>query len=372
MAVIVQLANYVTPTSGGLKTSLNSLARAWAELGHTVHTIQPGARTCSVEQGALSVHEVVGRRIPGAGGYRAIVERGPVRRIRESVRPDVVFLSDRTTLLWTADWAQERGIPTALIAHERVDGVLRAFVHGMPVRRISDAWNRRTAARVDAVICTTSFAAGEFDRIAIPVKRAPLGVDLDLFCPELRSGSLRRRFAARTLLGLFSRLSPEKCPEFALEVLREHRRFDPSVHLIVGGDGPLRPRMEEAARGLPVTFLGYVSDRRELATVLASMDVVLAPGPIETFGLAALEALACGTPVVANAESGLSEVIGIDGGQALQLDAEAWARTAARLAIAGSTQRQAARRQADRYPWSSSAQALLEVHGLTVLGRASA
>ena len=204
------------------------------------------------------------------------------------------------------------------------------------------------------------------------MKRAPLGVDLDLLCPELRSGSLRRRFAARTLLGLFSRLSPEKCPEFALEVLREHRRFDPSVHLIVGGDGPLRPRMEEAARGLPVTFLGYVSDRRELATVLASMDVVLAPGPIETFGLAALEALACGTPVVANAESGLSEVIGIDGGQALQLDAEAWARTAARLAIAGSTQRQAARRQADRYPWSSSAQALLEVHGLTVLGRASA
>lgn len=130
--------------------------------------------------------------------------------------------------------------------------------------------------------------------------------------------------------------------------------------------------MEEAARGLPVTFLGYVADRRDLATTLASVDVVLAPGPIETFGLAALEALACGTPVIANAESGLSEVIGIDGGQALQLDAEAWARAAARLAIAGSTQRQAARRQADRYPWSNSAQALLEVHGLTVLGRASA
>jgi alpha-1,6-mannosyltransferase len=372
MAVIVQLANYVTPTSGGLKTSLNSLARAWAELGHTVHTIQPGVRSSSVRQGALCVHEVAGRRVPGAGGYRVIVGRGTVRRILEGVRPDVVFLSDRTTLLWTADWAREQGIPTALIAHERVDGVLRAFVPGIPVQRMSDTWNRRTAGRVDAVVCTTSFAAGEFDRIAIPVKRAPLGVDLDLFCPELRSGSLRRRFAARTLLGLFSRLSPEKCPEFALEVLREHRRFDPSVHLIVGGDGPLRPRMEEAARGLPVTFLGYVSDRRELATVLASMDVVLAPGPIETFGLAALEALACGTPVIANAESGLSEVIGIDGGQALQLDAEAWARTAARLAIAGSTQRQAARRQADRYPWSSSAQALLEVHGLTVLGRASA
>jgi alpha-1,6-mannosyltransferase len=372
MAVIVQLANFVSPTSGGLKTSLNGLARAWAEQGHTVHTIQPGTRTNSVEQGALSVHEVVGRRIPGGGGYRAIVERGPVRAILEGVRPDVVFISDRTTLLWTADWARERGIPTALIAHERVDGVLRAFVPGMPVRRISDAWNRRTAARVGAVICTTSFAAGEFDRIALPVRRAPLGVDLDLFCPELRSGSLRRRFAARTLLGLFSRLSPEKCPEFTLEVLREHRRFDPSVHLIVAGDGPLRQRMEDRARGLPVTFLGYVSDRRELAMVLASMDVALAPGPIETFGLAALEALACGTPVVANAESGLSEVIGIDGGQSLPLDAEAWARAAARLAIAGSSQRQAARSQADRYPWSSSALALLDVHGLGARGRASA
>ena len=74
---------------------------------------------------------------------------------------------------------------------------------------------------------------------------------------------------------------------------------------MVAGDGPLRPRLERrAARaGLPVTFAGFLSGRADLAALLASADVALAPGPAETFGLAALEALACGTPVVVSAES---------------------------------------------------------------------
>ena len=85
--------------------------------------------------------------------------------------------------------------------------------------------------------------------------------------------------------------------------------------LVVAGDGPLRARLERAARrkGLPVTFAGFITDPTELAALLASADVVIAPGPVETFGLAALEALACGTPVVVSADSALPEVIGAAG-----------------------------------------------------------
>ena len=85
--------------------------------------------------------------------------------------------------------------------------------------------------------------------------------------------------------------------------------------LVVAGDGPLRARLERAARraSLPVRFAGFVTDPKELAILLASADVVIAPGPVETFGLAALEALACGTPVVVSAASALPEVVGTAG-----------------------------------------------------------
>ena len=64
------------------------------------------------------------------------------------------------------------------------------------------------------------------------------------------------------------------------------------------------------ATGCRSAFAGFLPGRAELAALLASADVVIAPGPAETFGLAALEALACGTPVVVSAESALPEVVG--------------------------------------------------------------
>ena len=62
--------------------------------------------------------------------------------------------------------------------------------------------------------------------------------------------------------------------------------------LVVVGEGPMRARLERQAARLPVDFTGYIGCRDTVATILASADVALAPGPHETFGLAALEALA--------------------------------------------------------------------------------
>ena len=70
--------------------------------------------------------------------------------------------------------------------------------------------------------------------------------------------------------------------------------------LVVAGDGSRRAALAYRAARLPVRFAGHIADRAAVAALLASADVVLAPGPVETFGLAALEALACGTPVVVN------------------------------------------------------------------------
>ena len=90
------------------------------------------------------------------------------------------------------------------------------------------------------------------------------------------------------------RLSAEKRPQRSLTTLATLRAAGLPVRLVVAGDGPLRSRLvRRAARArLPVTFAGFLSGRADLAALLASADVAIAPGPAETFGLAALEALA--------------------------------------------------------------------------------
>jgi alpha-1,6-mannosyltransferase len=105
------------------------------------------------------------------------------------------------------------------------------------------------------------------------------------------------------------RLSQEKRPERSVDALIALRRRGVDAVLVVAGDGPLRPRLQEQARGHAVHFMDFVTERTAVASLLATADVVIAPGPIETFGLAALEALACATPVVVDAASALPEVV---------------------------------------------------------------
>ncbi|RAB79093.1 glycosyltransferase, partial [Burkholderia multivorans] len=66
--------------------------------------------------------------------------------------------------------------------------------------------------------------------------------------------------------------------------------------------------------------------RDTVAGILASADVALAPGPHETFGLAALEALACGTPAVVSRTSALAEILTADSGATADNDPAAIAR----------------------------------------------
>jgi len=159
------------------------------------------------------------------------------------------------------------------------------------------------------------------------------------------------------------RLSAEKKPQRSLATLATLRAAGMPVRLVVAGDGPLRSRLaRRAARaGLPVTLAGFLPGRAELAALLASADVAIAPGPAETFGLAALEALACGTPVVVSAESALPEVVGEAGASVPGEDLAAGVR--ALLARPERSRRAAARARAEQYDWGTAVRGFLAAHG---------
>ncbi|SFF56242.1 alpha-1,6-mannosyltransferase [Actinacidiphila alni] len=364
---IVRLANFVTPVSGGLRTALRHLGQGYAAAGHEPVLIVPGPAASDELTPQGRVITLPGPEIPGTGGYRVLARRGPVEAVLEALAPDRIEVSDRTTLRWTGEWARRHRVPSLMVSHESADGVLGTW--GMPqgaARRAADALNRRTALAYTRVVCTTAWAAEEFERIgARNVVRAPLGVDLDGWHPTARDPRVRERYGhgAAVLLVLCSRLSPEKRPGTALETLAHLRGSGVDAALVVAGEGPLRARLtaQSKAAGLPVTFLGHVPDRSDLAAVLATADVALAPGPVETFGLAALEALACGTPVVASARSALPTLIGPAGGSA-DSPAEYAAAVQRILASPEEGRRALARARSELYTWPASVKAFLTAH----------
>jgi alpha-1,6-mannosyltransferase len=254
-------------------------------------------------------------------------------------------------------------------AHERVDGVLRAFAPpGLPHRRLADIWNRSTMHRFDRIVATTAFAAEEFERIgATNVVRVPLGVDLTTFHPARRDENLRAELLGSDsdlLLIACTRLSKEKRPDLAVGALARLRRRGLKARLVVIGTGAWEARVRRAAQGLPVTFLGHVPDRHRVAAILASADVAVNPGPIETFGLAALEALASGTPVVASRTSALVEIASGAAGQAVAPEPSALAvAIMSLLRRPADGRRRAARQRAEEFPWSRTVSTMLELHG---------
>ncbi|MEU2433531.1 glycosyltransferase [Streptomyces sp. NPDC007861] len=365
---IVRLANFVTPASGGLRTALRELGRGYLAAGHDPVLVVPGDVESDVMTDQGRVITLPGPVLPGTGGYRVLANRTRLRGILEELAPDRLEVSDRTTLRWTGEWARRRRIPSVMVSHETADGVLRTW--GVPeafAERAADRLNRRSAWSYSRIVCTTEFAEREFVRIgAGNVVRAPLGVELERCRPGRRSKVLRARYAegAEVLLVMCSRLSVEKRPGMALDALAALRRRGVRAALAVAGEGPLRSGLARRAQDarLPVHFLGHVADREALADLQASADICLAPGPAETFGLSALEALACGTPVVSSASSALPEVIG-DAGAAAVDTPEAFAEAIRELlARPEAARRKAARARAELYSWDSAVTAFLSAH----------
>lgn len=363
MSRIVQAANFVTPTSGGLRTALQQLSEGYHHAGHKVVQVLPGPRDDVVEtawgrQVVLRAPEVAGT------GYRVLADPRRVQRVLASLAPDRLEVHDRSTLRGLGPWARAQGVPSLVVSHERLDRLLRQWLPArLPLDRAADHSNRALADGFDAVVCTTSWAAQEFTRIGAEVELVPLGVDLEQFRPD-RS---RRPWLAgdrELLLVMASRLSKEKRPELAVEAVRELVRRGHRVRLVVAGDGPLRRSLQQRASGLPVEFTGHVRGRDAMARLLSAADVVLAPGPVETFGLAALEALACGTPVVCSVHSALPAVLGAAGRSCPSSAFCVADKVEDLMAVDERVRRRTARQRAEDFPWSRTVEGFLGVLGL--------
>ena len=368
---IIHVANFYGPKSGGIKTTLHNLGLGYRSEGHEFIYLIPGkkfSRESNEYGGCITLPSWV---IPFSGGYRVIRSTRQVKSILQALKPDRLEVSDRFTLSCLGRWASHRKIPAIVFSHETLKGLVKSYF-GFSLNKFVKWHNTKLAAKFDYVVTTTDFASSEFNEIGTSnLVQIPLGVDLTNFSPERYNDELRTKMlkGGDVLLVHCGRLSPEKKPERSLQALRELLGRGVNARLVFIGSGPLHKKLYDSSRDIPVTFWGYVANKNLLAQMIASADISIAPGPIETFCLAALESLASGTPVVASNTSAVGEFLKTDDGNCVGLTADnngsAFADAIEKLLSLTNEDvqmRQRCRSQAENFPWSKTIFELNALH----------
>ncbi len=302
--------------------------------------------------------------LPGSGGYRLPLRRAALARALATLQPDLIEAGDPYRLAWAAlDAAHECDIPVLAYCHSNLERLARlaagralAAVAGRAARRYA----KRLYNRFDLVLAPSQNMRRHLLEWGVErVERQPLGVDCSAFRPldggtDVRAVWRERLgFDARTRLLVYAgRFAAEKnLPLLEATV----RRLGAPYVLLAIGAGPHPPS------GDRVHVLPFIADSRELATALASADAFVHAGDQETFGLSALEAMACGTPVVARNAEGLAELVDSSVGAAVdRATPEAFAAAITAVCAGCDTLGAAARRRAEAYDWQRVLPLLLE------------
>ncbi|WP_432500152.1 glycosyltransferase, partial [Kineococcus gynurae] len=288
---------------------------------HDVHVVVPARtlRNSTQQVGGVVEHRI--RAVPvlaGGTGLRVCPPAGLTARCRDVLRavaPDVVhvqshFLLGRA-LVRAAD---QLGVPVVATNHFMPENLTHHVPLGRRVQaRLHDwAWSDAAAVlrRAAVVTAPTPFAAELTGRAGVPGPVLPVscGLDLDRFAPDptgRRGAAFRRRFGIGPgpVLGFVGRLAPEKNVADVVRALAELHRRRPALdaHLLLVGDGALRPELGRLAADLGVagaiTFTGFVAED-DLPDAYRACDVFVNAGTAELQSLVVLEAMACGRPVL--------------------------------------------------------------------------
>ena len=309
--LIVQIANLVHQTSGGISRTMTELRNEYRALGHQVVVITPSDQFSDLtdETGVRRI-QLKAPKILGWGGYRLIWRRRQLKKLLIQIVPDVIENHDQTTLWWLGDFAQKIGAQSFVFSHESLSQLLTSHLkNSWLANRLADNHHKRIARGTQNFLCASHFAALELERIGIKPIQISLGVDHTQFGSNQEIRNLPHQFHGRHhTVALVGRLSPEKNPCLAIEAMRKICEQRGDIQLVVIGDGPLRQKLVQQSLGLPVTFLGHIADREFIASILRLSFCTLNLGDRETFSLSTLESLASGTPAIV-AKSGASREI---------------------------------------------------------------
>ncbi len=317
---VLDITEWFGDTSGGIRTYLLQKAQYVAARPSLRHVIAvPGARDAINEQNGVRLYRLQGPPIPRQKPYRFMLATRSINKIVRHEKPDIIEVGSPFIVPWVVRRAvRSMDVPLVCFYHTNVPRLLAPGLHrNNPARRLMYRASWRYMRRLDQLfpltIVTSSYAAQDLAREGITrIARVPLGVDLERFHPERQRSRAftRRRFGLPEglLAGFVGRFAREKELDVVLDAWREVERRTGARLVLVGG-GPLEAALRAHRYAARVTFVPFQPSRAALADVLASLDLYIAPGRIETFGLSSLEALSSGVPVLSADSGGVREQV---------------------------------------------------------------
>jgi D-inositol-3-phosphate glycosyltransferase len=319
-----------TKDTGGMNVYIRELAR---ELGNRGHRIDIYTRShdprdpqvIEINENVRVIHLKAGKN-----GYMHKLDIYPYLsditaaledfRTREGIHYDLIhshyWLSGQVGI-----WAQNLWkIPHVIMFHT-LGAVKNTTGVGEAEPRLRIAAEEQLVKNCDRIITATERETAELARFynapAARMQIIPCGVDINLFRP-LDQATARRQLdfdPAAKLLLYVGRLEPQKGIERLLAAI-SHLKHLPKIKLaVIGGDGHHEPefqRLLQLSKELDIRdkvfFAGRV-DQQDLPPYYSAANLLVVPSHHESFGLVALEALACGTAVVASDVGAMRDII---------------------------------------------------------------
>ena len=303
----------VYPTYGGSGIVGSELGKELAKRGHTVHFISSSLPTRLTELNErVRFHEVEMMSYP-------LFEHQPytlalatkMANVAETENLDLLHVHyaiphSISAILARESLKPQRHLPVITTLHGTDITLVGADRSYLPITRYGIAQSDGVTA-ISHYLKQATIETFQFDRVTVipnfvcasDYRRHPV--------PELRA---ELSPDGEPLLVHVSNFRPVKRPVDCVEILARVRERGVKARLVMVGDGSERARAEHRARCLGLErYCSFVGKQPKIVSYLSAADVLLLPSEQESFGLAALEAMACEVPVVASRVGGVPEVV---------------------------------------------------------------
>lgn len=254
------------------------------------------------------IYRVPGIRFPHYPQIRLSPPHPGVAHALKRFRPDVVHAVNPVVLgVGGVFLARKNKLPLVCSYHTNVATYARYYRLGLMVNFARNT-TRFVHNQAQVNLCTSRMTMEYLlDEGIKRVRVWPQGVDAQRFSPKYATKAWRERltggYPEERLLIYVGRLAPEKHIEKLKAVFQI-----PDCRLAIVGDGPARNELEGKFSGTPTVFTGVLKGE-DLAHAYAAGDIFLFPSTTETLGMAMIEALASGLPVVAARSGAAPEVV---------------------------------------------------------------
>ena len=304
------------PATDGVVTRLRHTVEELRREGDEVLVFAPRYPSGGTDSYAgVPIHRVFGIPFPPYPQVRLCPPHPGIGRALKRFGPDVIHAVNPFVLgPGGAFYARRNGVPLVASYHTNVAAYTRFYGFGF-MENTTRSWTRTWHNRACINLCTSQATRDYL--LSEGIKRLrlwPQGVDAHLFHPSRSSREWRKKLSggrpeAKILLYV-GRLAPEK----DIERLKVALSAASDTCLAIVGKGPIQRELERKFAGTRTVFTGLLTGD-DLAAAYASADLFVFPSITETLGMAMIEALASGLPVIAARTGAIHEVVseGVNG-----------------------------------------------------------